>query len=116
MNAIIKGAGRNTGIGAQICRSFAEKGINLYFTTYDEYDLEVCGISEEDYKITFVECQNKGVNVFFGIYDLTTLTGVKSLYDDAISKLGNIDILVNCLCYHVSDTIGQVEAEILSKN
>lgn len=116
MNAIITGAGRNTGIGAQICRSFAEKGINVYFTTYDKYDLEVCGIPARDYEITFAECQKAGVNVFFGIYDLTTSMGVKSLFDDATSKLGNIDILVNCLCYHTSDALGQIEAEILSKN
>lgn len=116
MNAIITGAGRNTGIGAQICRSFAEKGINVYFTTYDKYDLEICGTSARDYEKTLAECQKAGVNVFFGIYDLTTSMGIKSLFDDATSKLGNIDILVNCLCYHTSDALGQIEAEILSKN
>ena len=116
MNAIITGAGRNTGIGAQICRSFAEKGINLYFTTYDKYDLEVCNISQRDYELTIAECQKAGINVFFGIHDLSTTIGVKSLFDDATSNLGNIDILVNCLCYHSLDTFGQIEAETLSKN
>lgn len=116
MNAIITGAGRNTGIGAQICRSFAEKGINLYFTTYDKYDTEICGISPKDYEKTYAACKKSGVDVFFGIYDLTTSMGVKALFDDAISKLGNIDILVNCLCYHITDSFGQIEAEALSSN
>lgn len=116
MNAIITGAGRNKGIGAEICRSLADKGINLYFTTYDKYDINICDISAKEYEMTFTECKRAGVKVFFGIYDLTTLNGVKSLFDDAESKLGNIDILVNCLCYHVSDELGQIEENILSKN
>lgn len=116
MNAIITGAGRNSGIGAQICRVFAEKGINLYFTTYDKYDLEVCGILEEEYEKTCSECINLGANVFWGIFDLSTSEGIRELFDDATMKLGHIDILINCLCYHVSDVFGQIKAEDLVKN
>lgn len=115
-NAIVTGAGRNAGIGAEICRALAKNGINIYFTSYEYYDIEVAGISREDYKKTLNECKKYGVNTFFAIYNLTKISEIVRLFDEAEKKLGNIDILINCSCYHVHDNILKVSEEILDDN
>ena len=115
-NAIITGAGRHNGIGAQICRVLAKKGVNVYFTSYDKYDTTVGGITVSDYQRTLHECLSEGVKVFFSIYDLTKKAGVLSLFDDAITKLGSVDILINCLCYHQFDSIIEVSESHVEAN
>lgn len=114
--AIITGAGRNKGIGAEICRIFAREGIDVYFTSFDSYDKLVVNISSEDYERTLSECKNYGVKAYFGIYDLRQKKEVDKLFDDAESKIGKIDILVNCLCYHVYDDIVNLDEDLLDAN
>lgn len=115
-NAIVTGAGRNSGIGAEVCRMLARKGINIYFTSYDHYDRTVGGISEEDYKITLTECKIYGVTTFFKTYDLSKSREVKNLFDDAEYKIGKIDILINCACYHIQDELSSISEELLDIN
>lgn len=115
-NAIVTGAGRNTGIGAEVCRTLAKNGINVYFTSYDYYDMTVADISQEDYKKTLNECKEYGVNTFFAIYNLTKNKEIVRLFDEAESKMGNVDILVNCSCYHIHDDILKVSEEMLNDN
>lgn len=113
MNVIVTGAGRNKGIGAEICRVLSKSGNNIYYTSYDQYDIEVGGINTTDYILTKQECSNNGQSVYFGIFDLSHEKGVKALFDDAIMKIGQIDALVNCLCYHKYDVFGKiVETEL----
>ena len=38
---IVTGAGRSGGIGASICRAFADQGCNLFFSTYSSYDRRI---------------------------------------------------------------------------
>lgn len=115
-NAIVTGAGRNAGIGAEVCRTLAKNRINVYFTSYDYYDMMVADISQEDYKKTLNKCKEYGVNAFFEIYNLTKNSEVTQLFDDAESKMGNVDILVNCSCYHMHDDILQVNEKMLDDN
>jgi len=115
-NAIITGAGRNKGIGAEVCRTFAMHGINVFFTTFDEYDTLIGGFSCSDYKKTLEECQSYGVKAFFQCFDLTNTNNIKELFLSAQEKLGNIDILVNCACYHKSDNIEKIDSKILDIN
>ena len=115
-NAIVTGAGRNKGIGAEICRVFAKNGINIYFTSFDFYDDTIGNISRRDYTKTLEECSSYGVNVYFDLFDLTSQANIKKLFSDAEDKLGNIDILVNCACYHVFDSLETISEELIEKN
>lgn len=116
MNIIITGAGRNKGIGAEVCRYLSESGNNIYFTSYDQYDSSIGGISPVEYELTEKECRKYGNKVYFGIYDLSSSEGINALYDDAGQKLGSIDGLVNCLCFHANDTLGSIREEDLDAN
>jgi len=40
-NVIVTGSSRRVGIGAAICRAFAEQGSNVFFTTYSSYDAQM---------------------------------------------------------------------------
>jgi len=115
-NAIITGAGRNKGIGAEVCRTLAMHGINVFFTTFDEYDTLIGGFSCSDYKKTLEECQSYGVNAFFQCFDLTNTNNIETLFLSAQEKLGNIDILVNCACYHELDSIESINSKVLDIN
>lgn len=115
-NAIVTGAGRNKGIGAEICRMLAKNGINVYFTSFDTYDTCVGGISNYDYCKTLEECRALGVKVDFVSSDLTNSDSVKKLFEDANEKFGDIDILVNCVCYHVFDDLKSLSEDLLDLN
>jgi len=115
-NAIVTGAGRNQGIGAEVCRALAKKGINIYFTSFDEYDTSIGAIKSSDYCKTLDECHSFGVETYFESYDLSKYSSIKTLFDDATSKLGHIDILVNCLCVHQFDSIKTINAPLLELN
>lgn len=113
INAIVTGAGRNKGIGAEICRRFSNEGINVYFTSYNEYDRKIGGILPHEYQLTLEQCNSKGVKAFFSSFDLTNSNNVKDLFDKAISNLGSINILVNCACYHIFDEFESISDELL---
>lgn len=115
-NALVTGAGRNTGIGAEVCRVFAQKGINVYFTSCEEYDISIGCISSYEYNKTLEECRNYGVKAYFQQFDLTSYKNIKELFIDANKKLGNIDILVNCACYHTFDNIDSISESLIDLN
>lgn len=105
LNAIITGAGRHNGIGAQICRALAQKKINIYFTTFDEYDINMGNIQKSEYEQTLKECRAFGVKAFYETFDLTECTNITILFDHAIEKMGSVEILINCICYHEFDAL-----------
>jgi len=115
-NAIITGAGRHLGIGAEICRALAQKGIDIFFTSYDGYDTSIGGFNVSDYDKTLQECRNIGVNAYFETFDLSKQKNISMLFDHAVDKLGTIDVLVNCLCYHKFDSIDKIDDSILMSN
>ena len=116
MNVIVTGAGRNKGIGAEICRTLSENGNNIYFTSFAQYDVKVCGIEPHEYELTKEECKKYRNKVFFGFFDLTKPAEVSELFNDAIMKMGSVDALVNCLCYHEYDSFGSIEEKVLDTN
>jgi len=115
-NAIITGAGRNAGIGAEVCRTLARKGINIYFTSFDQYDASIGGFDASDYNKTLQECLSLGIKASFRSFDLSMLENICSLFDEAIDTLGSIDILINCLCYHTFDSINIIDDSLLNAN
>lgn len=115
-NAIITGAGRNKGIGAEICRMLTKKGINVYFTSDSTYDEKYADIISSEYIQTMDDCKKNDVKVFFATYDLTNEDNIKKLFIDATNKLGNIDILINCACFHMFDSLEKISEELLEMN
>ena len=112
-NAIVTGAGRNSGIGAEICRAFARNGINVYFTSNERYDNTVGIFAQDNYEKTLNECLSAGTKAFFRCFDLINYVEIKELFKDAIEKLGEIDILVNCACFHVFDKLETLDENSL---
>jgi 3-oxoacyl-[acyl-carrier protein] reductase len=115
-NAIITGAGRNKGIAAEICRALARKGINIYFTSCESYDNSIRNFDNSDYNKTLEECRSFGIKAFFQCFDLTKTVDIKNLFQNANEKLGNIDILVNCACYHTFDALEDISDFTLDTN
>lgn len=115
-NAIVTGAGRHKGIGAEVCRSLAKNGYNVFFTSFDEYDYQIANITKNDYIMTMNECLNYGVKVFYESYDLRYYDNIKQLFKEANNKLGTIDVLVNCACYHVFDKLETISEQLIDTN
>jgi len=114
LNAIVTGAGRCLGIGAKIACTLAEMGTNVYLTSFDTYDISIGQFSATEYLKTIKKCREYGVKVYYSSYDLTSQSNISALFDDANSKLGPINILINNLCYHVIDSFGEIDEESLS--
>lgn len=109
MNAIITGAGRSLGIGAQIACALAEMGVNVYLTSFDTYDTSVGQFTATEYLKTIDTCRACGVKAYYSSYDLSCQKNITALFDDAIAKLGPISILVNNICYHIIDSFGNID-------
>lgn len=115
-NAIVTGAGRHNGIGAQICRTLAQKNVNIYFTSFDKYDTNVGGIQKSEYEQTLKECRAFGVKAFYETFDLTERTNIITLFDNAIKKMGSVEILINCICCHEFDSFLEVNEMQINTN
>ncbi|MGL5404708.1 MAG: SDR family NAD(P)-dependent oxidoreductase, partial [Acinetobacter sp.] len=84
--AIITGSSR--GIGAEIAKSFALQGAHIVINYKDSYDAATK---------TMADINNLAPNVKVIIIqaDVSLRSDVKRLFEETISKLGKIDILVN---------------------
>lgn len=110
-NAIITGVGRYNGIGAEICRMLSSKGYGLFITSYREYDEKCAGIDENDIDKLLKDCKN--TTAIFRDYDLGFEKEIFSLFDEANKELGEIDVLVNCMCHFVDDSLSNLSEELL---
>ena len=99
-----------------MCRALAKKGVNVYFTSHEAYDSSIGGFGINDYEKTLNECRALGVSTHFKPFDLSIKANVCDLFDDAIAKLGQIDVLINCLCYHQFDSIDSIEDTLFASN
>lgn len=124
MNAIITGAGRQSGIGAAIAAALAEMGYNVYLTSYLQYDIQngICRESlnknsiPEEYLETKKRCETYGVKVLFKSFDLSSPSGSEKLFDDANKELGDIHVLVTSHCIHGFDKLGEIRDEFIESN
>jgi 3-oxoacyl-[acyl-carrier protein] reductase len=114
--AIVTGAGRNQGIGAEICRMLSRKGIDVFFTSCEGYDSDFLNVLGSDYTKTLAECRSFGSKVFFETFDLTSQSNIAYLFNKAEIALGHIEILVNCICCHQFDDIDDITPELLDIN
>lgn len=99
-----------------MCRTLAKRGVNVYFTSHEVYDSYIGGFGINDYEKTLGECCAFGVSAYFKPFDLSIKANVRDLFDDATEKFGQIDILINCLCYHQFDSIDSIEETLFTSN
>lgn len=82
MKALITGA--SSGIGEAIAEIFSKSNIDVYLT----------GRNEERLENVEKKAKTHGVNVCYSVGDVKDSNDVKRIYNDAIEKMGQIDILV----------------------
>ena len=122
MNAIVTGAGRPLGIGAQISYALCEMGYNVFLTSFAHYDSSYgiiqCESSLEvpEYEAIIRQCRSYGVKAYFKSFDLTHSENVIDLFDSANECLGDIHVIVNNLCVHHFDILGSITEKDISES
>lgn len=91
--------GGATGIGRATARLLSSLGARVL----------ICGRTEEDMKSALADMPGEVKSI---LTDLSTLDGVKKLFDYADKELGQIDILVNNAALPIEGTAGLDPAEI----
>jgi len=104
-NALITGAAKR--IGKNIALSMAKDGWNIAIH---------CNSSLNEAKETASEAVELGQKAFIIQGDLSNSSQVRLIFDEAASKLGNIDCLINNASYFANDTIDNLSAESMHKN
>jgi NAD(P)-dependent dehydrogenase (short-subunit alcohol dehydrogenase family) len=86
--------GASQGIGFEICRQFAQKGITVVLTARNL----------KKGKIAVQELQKEGLDVSFFSADVTKLEDIQALVTYVKEKFGRVDILVNNAGVHLNPT------------
>lgn len=102
--ALVTGASRAIGIGAAICRRFADDGADIAFTHFLSYDKEMYGSPEDGPDRLRRELEEKGVRVTSIDIDLSQPAIAGGLFDRVVESLGPVDILVNNAAYSTHDS------------
>ncbi|MBO0455999.1 SDR family oxidoreductase [Enterococcus hulanensis] len=109
---VITGAINQKGIGFGIANLFAEQGAELVVTFLSESD----EIVEQSVKIL----KQYGTNIYTKRTDITSENEVKSLFDFACEKMGQLDILINnagvCIWENIQDVSSQSMETLINVN
>jgi 3-oxoacyl-[acyl-carrier protein] reductase len=115
--AIITGVSRERGIGAAICRSLAETGANIFFTSWRPYDSAMPWGDEPGFpEHLAADLRSIGVKADHMEIDLGDVTAAARVLDQAEQLFGQAQILVNNACYSVRDSLDTITAEILDRS
>lgn len=113
--AIVTGVSRLSGIGAAICREFAKRGADVFFTYYFHYDqtLGVKGENDEPMRLA-KELESHGVAVAHLELDLSEDNAYVQIFNAFEQRFGTTaDILVNNACVSVNDSYETITSENL---
>jgi 3-oxoacyl-[acyl-carrier protein] reductase len=105
--ALVTGAGRRRGIGAAICRALAEKGADVLFTYWKDYD------REDGPDALLEELRVAGVRAEGLEVDLSLPESPERLLDAATERLGPPSILVNNAAHSTRDGYENLDARAL---
>lgn len=114
--AIVTGASRLAGIGAAICRSFADAGADIAFTHWTPYDRESFGTTASEPAQLEAELLQKGVRVAAIEIDLSDPAAPATLLDSVQNRLGAPSILVNNAAVSLNDAFDTITAEKLDQH
>jgi 3-oxoacyl-[acyl-carrier protein] reductase len=110
--AIVTGAGRPQGIGAAICRAFADQGCSIFFTTHSPYDRQI-GPEEADgtgAEQLADELRQRGVLAGFIEADLALPDCAEGILNSVQERFGEPSILVNNAAYSSRDGFEKLDA------
>ncbi|WP_416148448.1 SDR family oxidoreductase [Salipaludibacillus sp. HK11] len=116
--ALVTGVSRTNGIGAAICREFAQKGADVLFTYWTSYDDEMpWGVKDDEPEKIKLELESFGVRSEKIELDLTKVSSIEEVFKYAKDSFGTApDILVNNAAYSVNDNIETITPEQLDKH
>ena len=112
---IVTGAGRSRGIGAAICRAFADQGCNLFFTTCSAYDREMYpddGAADGAEQLA-EELRQRAVLAGYIEADLAQLNCAEQILNGALELFGAPSILVNNAAHCRRDGFEKLDARAL---
>lgn len=94
--AIVTGASRRQGIGAAVCRAFAQAGVDIFFTHWSSYDRRMPWGAEDDQPDDLQrQIQALGVRCEHQPVDLSALDAPEHLLQAVQDRFGPASILVN---------------------
>ena len=108
---IVTGAGRPGGIGASICRAFADQGCNLFFSTYPSYDRRISPKDPGGPSELAGELQQRGVLAEYIEADLGQPDCAERILNGVEERLGEASILVNNAAYSAKDGFERLDAQ-----
>lgn len=109
---VVTGAGRSQGIGAAICRAFADQGCSIFFTTYSSYDREMYPEDRGVYgaKQLAEELQQRGVLAGYIEADLAQTDCAEYILNCVEERIGEPTILVNNAAHFSRDGFESLDA------
>jgi 3-oxoacyl-[acyl-carrier protein] reductase len=103
--AVVTGVSHRKGIGAAICREFAKKGVDIFFTHWK---------SDEEWVLDFTnEIRSTGVRCESVDCDLSDVEAPSELLDIVSERMGFPAILVNNAAHSERDGYEQLDAKLL---
>jgi 3-oxoacyl-[acyl-carrier protein] reductase len=94
--AIVTGASRAQGIGAAICQSLAQVGVDVFFTHWSPYDRRMpWGAEEDEPALLQKQIQALGVRCEHLMIDLGAPEAPQNIIQTAQTRLGPVSILIN---------------------
>jgi 3-oxoacyl-[acyl-carrier protein] reductase len=115
---IVTGAGRSRGIGAAICRAFADQGCNIFFTTYSAYDRETYpnARATSGAEQLAEELRQRAVLAGYIEADLAQLNCAEQILNGAQELFGAPSILVNNAAHCRRDGFEKLDARALDSH
>ena len=112
--ALVTGASRLNGIGAAVCLQLAQRGANIFFTTWGAYDKQMHdGNYNSDRDLLVEKLESLGVKAFYEEVDLTVSNSIPSLFENVEKKFGKVHILVNNACFSQTHKWEETTSEVL---
>lgn len=115
--ALVTGVSRKIGIGAAVAHALAAEGIDVFTTYYRPFDQATYAANTEDDPSAIIESlwahgvQADGIEA-----DLADPLTPARLFDQAESRLGMVDILINNAAFDQAADLYQLSPELLDRH
>ena len=109
---IVTGASRSRGIGASICRAFADQGCSIFFTCYPSYDRQMYPEDPDASGAQELaeELRRRGVLAEYIEADLAQPDCAERILGNAEERFGKPSILVHNAAYSLRDGFEKLDA------
>jgi 3-oxoacyl-[acyl-carrier protein] reductase len=112
--AVVTGVSRPRSIGAAVCRAFASCGVDVFFTHWLPFDLQMGYDTSHDLIVALEgELRRHGVRVASAEVDLSLADSPRHVMEMVNERLGVPGILVNNAAYGTDGRIGDLDDSTL---